>query len=259
MKHSVVVAGLAAAMCLAVAPAFGQDSAPSASKSAVAPAKPAPRMPDGKVDFGGKGVWAPIWVLDWADQKYVEHPVEVPFTAKGLELFQQRRANESKDDPEGYCLPPGVPRYTGTPYPFQFIQLPDRVVILYEGASHMYRQIFMDGRKHSQDPNPTWLGESIGTWQGNDTLVVDTVGFNGRTWLDYVGHPSSEKLHVIEKFRRPDLMTLEYQATVEDPMMYTKPWTTDFRVKFRPGWDLLEYVCMENNKDLAHLDTSGPK
>jgi len=257
MKCNVTIAAAWVATCLAVASAYGQGSA--ASKTAAAPAKPAPRLADGKVDLGGKGVWAPIWVLDWADDKYVEHKVDVPFTAKGQELFKQRRANESKDDPEGYCLPPGVPRYTGTPYPFQFIQLPDRVVILYEGASHMYRQVFMDGRKHSQDLNPTWLGESIGSWQDNDTLVVDTIGFNGRTWLDYVGHPSSDKLHVVEKFRRPDLTTLEYEATVEDPVMYTKPWTTNFRVKFRPGWDLLEYVCLENNKDLAHLDTSGPK
>ena len=257
MKCNVTIAAAWVATCLAGAPAYGQGSA--ASKTAAAPAKPAPRLAGGKVDFGGKGVWAPIWVLDWADDKYVEHKVDVPFTAKGQELFKQRRANESKDDPEGYCLPPGVPRYTGTPYPFQFIQLPDRVVILYEGASHMYRQVFMDGRKHSQDLNPTWLGESIGSWQDNDTLVVDTIGFNGRTWLDYVGHPSSDKLHVVEKFRRPDLTTLEYEATVEDPVMYTKPWTTNFRVKFRPGWDLLEYVCLENNKDLAHLDTSGPK
>jgi hypothetical protein len=239
----------------ALAAAQREGSAPSA------PAQPTPRLANGKVDFGGKGVWAPIWVLDWADKKYVEHPVDVPFTELGSKLYKERRANDSKDDPEGYCLPPGVPRYTGTPYPFQFLQLPDRIVILYEGASHMYRQIFMDGRKHTPKDqlNPTWLGESIGSWEGNDTLVVDTVGFNGRTWLDYVGHPSSEDLHVVEKFRRPDSLTLEYEATIEDPQMYTKPWTTNFRVKFRPGWDLLEYVCLENNKDLMHLGTKEPK
>src|SRR5215472_6762671 len=99
MKRNLTIAGLWAAACLAVAPAYGQSSAPS--KLVAAPAKPAPRLPDGKVDFGGKGVWAPIWVLDWSDQKYVEHAVDVPFTTKGLQLFQQRRANESKDDPEG--------------------------------------------------------------------------------------------------------------------------------------------------------------
>jgi hypothetical protein len=224
-------------------------------------AKPSPRLPDGKVDLGGKGVWAPIWVLDWADSKYVDKAIDVPFTPQGLKLFQERKANFSKDDPEGYCLPPGVPRYTGTPYPFQIVQLPDKVVILYEGAAHMYRTVYMDGRKHTNPDalNPSWMGESIGRYDGNDTLVVDTIGFNGRTWLDYVGHPSSESLHVIEKFSRPDSLTLAYEATIDDKEMYTKPWTTKFYVKFRPGWDLMEYICLENNKDLTHIGTSAPK
>ena len=251
----------ASALCCGLAALGSAQNRGSAPESEAAPAKPTPRLANGKVDFGGKGVWAPIWVLDWADKKYVEKAVDVPFTDLGMKLYKERRANESKDDPEGYCLPPGVPRYTGTPYPFQFLQMPDRVVILYEGASHMYRQIFMDGRKHT-DPdklNPTWLGESIGSWEGNDTLVVDTIGFNGRTWLDYVGHPASEDLHVVEKFRRPNYLTLEYEATIEDKQMYTKPWTTNFQVKFRPGWDLYEYVCLENNKDLMHLGTKEPK
>jgi len=224
-------------------------------------AKPAPHLTDGKVDLGGKGVWAPIWVLDWADTKYVEKNVDVPFTPAGLKLFNERRANDSKDDPEGFCLPPGVPRYTGTPYPFQILQMPDKVVILYEGASHMYRTVFMDGRKHTPADtlNPTWMGESIGHYEGNDTLVVDTIGFNGKTWLDYVGHPSSENLHVVERYSRPDSMTLKYDVTIEDKTMYTKPWNTTFYVKFRPGWDLLEYVCLENNKDLMHIGATTPK
>ncbi len=222
--------------------------------------RPTPRLGDGKVDFGGKGVWAPIWVQDWADTKYVDKAVDVPFTALGLKLFQERRATLSKDDPEGYCLPPGVPRYTGTPYPFQIIQLRDRVVILYEGATHMYR-VILYSRQHTSAAklNPTWMGESIAWWEGNDTLVVDTVGFNGRTWLDYVGHPASEKLHVIEKYRRPVFDTLSYEATIEDPEMYTKPWTSSFKIEFREGWELYEYVCNENNRDLMHLDTKEPK
>jgi hypothetical protein len=141
-----------------------------------------------------------------------------------------------------------VPRYTGTPSAFQIFQLPDKVIILYEGASHMYRTIYMDGRRH-KDANtlqPTWLGESIGSWEGNDTLVVDTIGFNGRTWLDDAGHPSSESLHVIEKYRRPDSLTLAYEATIEDPVMYAKPWKTSFHVKFQPGRDLGETVCLDH-------------
>ena len=154
MNKSVVWASV---LALGLA-AFGaaQERREGQGKAPAVPG-PTPRLADGKVDFGGKGVWAPIWVLDWADKKYVEKAVDVPFTDWGLKVFQERRANDSKDDPEGYCLPPGVPRYTGTPYPFEFLQLRDRVVILYEGASHMYRQIFMDGRKHTAPDrlNPT--------------------------------------------------------------------------------------------------------
>ncbi len=258
-----VLAIAAAALPLSAQEAGLGLSAP-ASKPAPEPkakAKPAPRLADGKVDLGGKGVWAPIWVHDWADTQYVDKAIDVPFTPVALKLYQERTATLSKDDPEGYCLPPGVPRYTGTPYPFQILQLPDKVVILYEGAAHMYRTIYMDGRKHT-DPKslqPTWMGESIGSWEGNDTFVVDTIGFNGRTWLDYVGHPASESLHVVEKFRRPDALTLAYEATIEDPVMYTKPWKTSFYIKFKPGWDLMEYVCLENNKDLAHIGTTTPK
>ena len=89
--------------------------------------------------------------------------------------------------------------------------------------------------------------------------MVDSIGFNGRTWLDYVGHPASESLHVIEKFRRPDYLTMLYEATIDDPVNYTKSWTTTFKIRFRPGWELQEYVCLENNKDLYHLGTKEPK
>ena len=240
---------------VARAQSVAANPAPASDKAAV---QPTPRLADGKVDLGGKGVWAPILVLDWADKKYVEEKIDVPFTPAGLELYKERQANHSKDDPEGYCLPAGVPRYTGTPYPFQLIQLPDRVVILYEGASHMYRVVLLTD-KHSADPNPDWLGESIGHYEGNDTLVVDTIGFNGRTWLDYVGHPASDQLHVVERFTRPNLMNLHYEATIEDPKSYTKPWTTRFNVKWKPGWEIQEYVCLENNKDLLHMGTKEPK
>jgi len=218
-------------------------------------AKPSPRLPDGKVDLGGKGVWAPIWVLDWADSKYVDKAIDVPFTPEGLKLFQERKANFSKDDPEGYCLPPGVPRYTGTPYPFQIVQLPDKVVILYEGAAHMYRTIYMDGRKHTEQDtlNPSWMGESIGHYDGNDSLVVDTIGFNDRSWLDQDGHPHTEALHTVERFERTDEETLHYQVTIEDPNAYTRTWTTSYTVPWAPGAVPMEYVCNENNVDLLHM------
>lgn len=262
IRSTLITTPLLALFSLQPGPAYGQlvpgEYGGRSEKESKEPPKPTPRLPDGKVDFGGKGAWAPIWVLDWADRRYVTQAIDVPFTPAGLALFQERKANHSKDDPEGYCLPAGVPRYTGTPYPFQIIQLPDRVVILYEGASHMYRVILMNA-KHSADPDPSWLGESIGWWEGSDTLVVDSIAFNGRTWLDYVGHPASDLLHVVEKFRRPDLNTLLYEASIEDPKNYTKPWTTSFKVRWQAGWEIKEYVCLENNKDLLHLGTTAPK
>jgi hypothetical protein len=258
-KKSAAAVALLAAMGvtseLALAQSVAPLPAPVTDRMAI---QPTPRLPGGNVDLGGKGVWAPIWVLDWADKKYVEEKIDVPFTPDGLRLYNERQASQSKDDPEGYCLPAGVPRYTGTPYPFQIIQLPDRVVILYEGASHMYRVILLNA-KHSADPNPSWLGESIGWYEGKDTLVVDTVGFNGRTWLDYAGHPASDRLHVVERFTRPNYGSLHYEATIEDPKNYAEPWTTRFNVKWRQGWEIQEYVCLENNKDLVHLGTKEPR
>jgi len=139
-----------------------------------------------------------------------------------------------------------------TPFPFQIFQLPDRVLFVFEGATHTWRAVFTDGRKHDPDPNPTYLGDSIGHWEG-DTLVVDVVGFNDRTWLDQEGHPHSEKLHVVERYTRQDEYTLHYSATIEDPVAYTKPWTTSYSIPWVPGAELLEYVCNENNTDLSHL------
>ena len=236
----------------------GGGRGPGRGRGPQEPPKPTPRLPDGTVDLGGKGVWAPIWVLDWASTRYVEKAPDLVFTPGGKKLYDERVATKSKDDPEGYCLPAGVPRYTGTPYPFQIVQLPDRVIILYEGASHMYRVVLLNAQL-SFDPDPSWLGESIGHYEGKDTLVVDSIAFNGRTWLDYVGHPASEKLHVVERYSRPSLQSLHYEALIEDPDNYEKPWTTAFNVRWQQGWEIKEYVCLENNKDLLHLGTSEPK
>jgi hypothetical protein len=123
-------------------------------------------------------------------------------------------------------------------------------VIIYEGERT--RQIFTDGRKHPSDPDPSWLGYSAGNWE-KDTLVVDTVGFNDRTWLDAFGHPHSESLHVVEQLRRRDFGHMDLQVTFEDPKMYTKPVTVKYSQTLLPDTDLLEYVCTDNEKDRAHL------
>jgi hypothetical protein len=177
--------------------------------------------------------------------------VQVPFQPWAEKVYQQHKDTISRDDPEARCLPPGVPRMTTTPYPFRIVQTPGLTIIVYEGGAHVWRQIFTDGRAHSEDPNPSWLGESIGHWEG-DTFVVDTIGFNGKTWLDEAGLPTTESLHVIERFRRPDFGHLETENTIDDPKAYTKPWSFTTHPIMLKG-ELMEYICQENNRDVEHL------
>jgi len=217
----------------------------------------------GKPDFGGlaKGMWNVPYIINMSGQGTNPDgsaPVEVPCNTEAQKIFKYRQDTEMKDDPEGFCLPPGVPRMMYTPYPTEIFQLPDRILFIYEGGAHVWRIIWMDGRKHPEDPNPTYLGDSIGHWEG-DTLVVDAVGFNTRTWLDAAGHPHGEKLHVIEKFTRPNMNTLRLEATIDDPEFYTKPWTVVTTATWRPGQELLEYICQENNRDLSHLHAEPGK
>jgi hypothetical protein len=226
------------------------------------PAGPTPRLPDnpfygvnaGKPDFGGKGMWNVPYIIDMQRQGTAPDggKVEVPFKPEAKKIFDERTANHSKDDPEGFCLPPGVPRMMYTPYPTQIYQMADRILFIYEGGAHVWRIIWMDGRQHPADPNPTFLGDSIGHWEG-DTLVVDTIGFNDRTWLDAAGHMHGEKLHVTEKYTRPDSNTLRLEATIDDGDYYTKPWTVVTTATWAPGQELLEYICQENNRDIQHL------
>jgi hypothetical protein len=177
--------------------------------------------------------------------------VQVPFQPWAEKVYHEHKDNISKDDPEARCLPPGVPRMSTTPYPFRIVQTPKLTVIVYEGGAHVWRQIFTDGRPHDPDPNPSWLGESIGHWEG-DVFVVDTTGMNGKTWIDEAGLPTTEKLHVIEKFHRIDLGHMDIEHTVDDPGAYTKPWMFTTHPTMLKG-ELLEYICQENNRDLQHL------
>jgi hypothetical protein len=228
------------------------------------PPGPTPRLPDipylgvnaGKPDFGGlaKGMWQVPYIIDMQKQGRAPDggPVVVPFTALGKKEFDERTENHSKDDPEGFCLPPGVPRMMYTPYPTEIFQMPDRILFIYEGGAHVWRLIWMDGRQQPKDPNPDYLGYSVGHWEG-DTLVVDTIGMNDRTWLDAAGHGHGEKLHVTEKFTRPDSNTLRLEATIDDPDYYTKPWSVVTTARWAPGQELMEYICQENNRDLQHL------
>jgi hypothetical protein len=181
---------------------------------------------------------------------------QVPFMPWSAAMYDYISKNESKYDPEGFCLPPGGPRLMATPYPMEIIQLPEqkRILMIFEGATHIWREIYMDGRPHPKgdDLNPTYLGHSVGRWDG-DTLVVDIVGFNEQTWIDYYGHPHTDMLHVIEKISRPTKNVLQYEATFDDPGAYTKPFTARWSINWNPTGELTEYICQENNKYLQRL------
>jgi hypothetical protein len=185
---------------------------------------------------------------------------EPPMTAWGLEKFKANKPNlgphavplsQTNDPVATGCFPPGVPRvYLQRGEPMEIFQVPGRVLMLFE-YDHYVRQIFTDGRQHPRDVNPSWMGDSIGHWEGN-TLVVDTTGFNDKTWLDQEGHPHSEQLHLIERIKRPshDSMTIDF--TIEDPKAYTKPWTVHATFELKPAWTIAEMIC-EDNGNFSNL------
>jgi hypothetical protein len=150
----------------------------------------------------------------------------MPWMPWSAAVYDYNSRNESKYDPEGYCLPPGGPRMMATPYHMEIIQLPEhnRIVMIFEGATHIWREIYMDARKFPEGDalNPTYLGYSIGRWQDKDTLVVENKGFNENSWLDYFGHPHTDRMEVTERWTRPNKGQLRYEATVNDPGAYTR-------------------------------------
>ena len=166
-----------------------------------------------------------------------------PLTPWGEAKF--KTANPETNDPNLGCLPTGVPRLMFVPLPLEIVQTPTRVVIIHEGVQAL-REIYLN-RQHPADLDPTFSGDSVGKWEG-DTLVVDTVGFNDKTWLDGGAIPHTESLHVVERIRRSDHDTLVDEFTIDDPMAYTKPITAKQVYKLKPDWEIHEYVCEENNK-----------
>lgn len=251
----------------------GQQS----TRTARPAAPPTPRLANGTPNLGRApgektGVWDVPYIQNMADRVTGISPRDsgraagrgpragsstephIPFMPWSAAVFDYQTANVAKFDPEAYCLPPGGPRMMATPYPLEIIQLPERMFFVFEGATHIWREVYMDGRPHppAQDLNPTYLGHSVGKWD-KDTLVIDVVGFNEATWLDHFGHPHTRFLHVIERITRPDKNTLHYEATIDDPGAYTRPWTTAWDIPWDPNDELVEYVCQENNRYLWRL------
>ena len=161
------------------------------------------------------------------------------------ELFKKRSAKVG-DDPRAQCLPSGIVRTHGLDLA-KFVQTPDVLIMLVESSVPGVRQVFLDGRPHPPNVNPSWLGHSVGRWEG-DTLVIDTIGLNDRVWQDLTGRPQTEKAHIIERYRRPDLGHLEVEITIDDPGAYTRPWKVRRLLDLAPGEEILEYICHENHK-----------
>jgi hypothetical protein len=211
---------------------------------------PAPQRSDGKPDLSG------TWSSD--DNRYGRDfatdmkPEDVPYQPWAKQIFEPRKnGSHSAEDPDARCLSQGVPKIESISYPRKLIYTSNSIAIIYETFTN-WRQIFTDGREVSPDANPSWLGYSTGKWEG-DTLVVDTRGFNGKIWLDQLGRPTTEKLDVTERFRRPDYGHLMIDVTIDDPGAYTKPWGNRQEMHLRAGWEPMEFICGENNVDLPHL------
>ena len=207
---------------------------------------PAPKTPDSKPDLSG------IWTF--APGKYAMNITadlkKGDVRPSAAALYEERRENLSKDSPFTGCLPAG-PSFNLNPVAMnRIVQTPSLILML--GEDLTYRQIFLDGRELPKDPNPSFMGYSVGRWDG-DTLVVESNGFKDRTWLDFGGHPHSEDLRVTERIRRPDFGHLEIVETLSDPKVAEKPWNVTIRANVITDTEILEFVCAENEKDVKHL------
>ncbi len=209
-------------------------------------AAPAPKLADGKTDFSG------IWLVDDNRLQFnlmLDGP-EVALTPTAAALYKQRLAGAGKDRPSGHCLPHTVPDAMMVPSPFKIVHMPGLTLFLFEEFVE-FRQIFTDGRKLPKDPQPTWWGYSTGRWEG-DALVVESSGFNDKSWVDDDGHPHTEALHTTERFRRSDFGHMTMQITIDDPKAYVKPWSATLHYHLLPDTELIEYVC-DNEKDVPHM------
>lgn len=256
------VAVFACLVLFALPPAFSQ--APQ-GRGAQREAKPVPRWPDGHPRFAATlketGLWAPrgsrLADLDVLPPDPTPFQTrdgfpgkprlsEVPFQPWARDLYEFRQITQF--EPYTRCKPSGGPRQIATAYGTELWEMPEskRFYITQTGGPHSYRVVYMDGRPHPADLEPSYYGHSIGYWEG-DTLVVDTVGFNEKMWIDREGTPTTEKLHLIERFTRTDFYNMTYEVTIDDPGAYTAPWKTGFALQYGEGQEHFEYICQDNN------------
>ena len=215
---------------------------------------PAPRTADGRPTIAG--LWRHPRRIIGDISAALPKGDKVPFRPWAEALLKERIANNAKDDPTSNCIVGGVPRNNLVPYPLKIIETPGLVLILYE-AIHSYRQIFTDGRSLPTDPNPAWLGYSIGRWEG-DAFVVESAGFNDNVWLDNLGHPATDQLRVTERFIRRDFGRMDIEMTIDDPKAYTRPWTVTQPLEYYADNELIEYICNENNRYFHIVPDANP-
>jgi hypothetical protein len=231
---------------------------------------PTPRAADGRPDLSG------LWQTESAPPEMLERlipgptngageeplsqyfinilfdfkPEDAPLLPAAAASFEQRAKDFSTESPLSHCLPEGMPLVEMAPAPYKIIQTSGLTLMLYERDT-TFRQVHTDGRKLPDDPQPSWLGYSVGKWDG-DSLVVDSNGFNDRGWLDARGHTHSEALHMTERFRRVDFGHMELRITIDDPKTYSRPFSIQLKQHLIPDSDLLESFCAENEKDASH-------
>jgi hypothetical protein len=261
-KHPLEIA-LAFAIVLSLSStAFAQTKQPSGSS----------KVPNSDPVHDLSGVWMldrprPLTVVErfWMYELNQDEP---PMTAWGEAQYKAAKSSfgtrsyplaETNDPIYHTCTPPGFPRIILHPFPMQVVQSPGEVIMLFEYDS-IRHQIFIDGRPHDTALGPLWMGDSIGHWEG-DTLVADTVNFNDKTWLDRVGHPHSDALHVVERIRRANHDHLIDDITIDDPKAYTKTWSAHLDFLLRPKWTLAEQFCEDQGsfEDIENNETKPAK
>lgn len=242
MRRTVQTAMAAIVLLLAVSNGAAQwvknvtPGIPRTADGSVNMVAPVPRTADGRPDLSG--VWR------WSGRNYMDG-VDVPAQPWTAELAKRRAEGDGKDDPTALCLPWGIPRFTA--FSLQKIFQTTHVVVMLYEFNTTFRQVFTDGRPHPINPQPSWMGYSVGRWDG-DTLVIETTGFNGQSWLDSTrGFPLTEAARVTERLLRTDFGTIDARITIDDPKAYTRPFDVHVTLRFQDT-DLIEYVCNENEK-----------
>jgi hypothetical protein len=209
------------------------------------PPQPVPRTADGKVLLGGA---TPGETALWLPGGVVLTPIapDIPFQPWASALYDDRVGHRL--EPHARCKASGIARQFQTPYGVELVEIPElkRLYIFDVGGPHTFRVVYMDGRSHPADLTPSYYGHSIGWWEG-DTLVIDSTGFNEGFWLDRMGAPHTERLHTVERITRTALATIRYEMTIDDPNVYTAPWSATFNLSWNPQIELFEYVCQEAN------------